>query len=496
MNYAKTLLILFCFSLCASVFAEEIVFSSDFESETRRWLLASGADIDIGNARSGTNSIKVENQTSIRTGNMVTESGTMELWVRTSSPITHYTINVLTNSAPTDDTRWVQIATIEGSNNDTGYHAKRVSIDDIGKVYIRLDIATVNGSVYIDDIKVGRILLASALQKSRQMTMEEALAKWREHQRYDQQSLALKTLALHYTAQIEQQRQLILYSDKFYSTLSALIDEAERNKMANPLRYATFKRAIDDVKKVSSPIQKARLDSLTRSFGDRNSLNKVSADMFAAFSEPFKSIVATTFDRSSHKNSDLSRKAKKFAEKNGLKVYQTAESFLSEIEKDLMLANGLEKDLISTRDDVDKFRDGLKRNLKDYLAYADPGRMVENYQGVLSNDEQIREAALRNINDGLNLQAEALQNRSRSNTQLMQFMLKANDNIDALPDYKDRFNLITSSMLTFYEKFENSVSPNKNPFSAPEDRKAWEMQATIAREYIQKSKLGFKSDFL
>ncbi|RYG44752.1 MAG: hypothetical protein EOO01_18920, partial [Chitinophagaceae bacterium] len=328
MNYIKASLFSFYFSVCALASAEEIVFLSDFESETQSWLLPSEAVIDMGNAKSGNNSVKVENRASIRTSNPVTESGALELWVRTSSPATQYTINVLINPSFADDGGWTQVATIEGNNGDTDYHARRVSIEDIGQVYIRLDVETANGAVYLDDIKVGRISLASALQKNRQNTMQEALTKWREHQGYNQQSIALKTLSTHYTAQIEQQRQLILNSDKLYSTLSLLIGDSSRNKMANPLMYVTFKRVIDDLKKVSSPIQKARIESSIRPFGDMtlNSVHKVTADMFAEFAEPFKSVVATTFERSSHKNSDLSRKDKQFARKNGLKIYQSADT--------------------------------------------------------------------------------------------------------------------------------------------------------------------------
>lgn len=51
------------------------------------------------------------------------------------------------------------------THHNTDYHAKRVSVDDPGKKYVRLDIETVGGTLNIDDISVDRILLSTALQK-------------------------------------------------------------------------------------------------------------------------------------------------------------------------------------------------------------------------------------------------------------------------------------------------------------------------------------------
>src|SRR5882757_5656293 len=121
MNYAKTSALPLLFSigllsLCASVFAEEkqSVFSSDFEGESQKWSLVYGAEIDNGQAHSGTNSVKIENEASIRTKYTVTESGTMELWIRTSTPVTNYKIKVLVNSSLSNDAGWVQAGAIEG----------------------------------------------------------------------------------------------------------------------------------------------------------------------------------------------------------------------------------------------------------------------------------------------------------------------------------------------------------------------------------------------
>ena len=75
-------------------------------------------------------------------------------------------------------------------------------------------------------------------------------------------------------------------------------------------------------------------------------------------------------------------------------------------------------------------------------------------------------------------------------------MLRANSNIDELQEYKERFNQITSAMITFYDKFDKSISPDQNPFSNPDDRKAWEMHAVKTRDYIQQSKEAFKKAYL
>jgi hypothetical protein len=294
------------------------------------------------------------------------------------------------------------------------------------------------------------------------------------------------------------QRQYIEYGNGIYSTISLVLATSERSKMANPLGYATFKHVIDDVKKVSSPIQKTRLESLIRPFGDITtaSLNIVTAGAFTAFAEPFKSIVANTFEKSSYENAGVSKDAQKFAEKNGLNTYETAEKFLGEIEKELIKANGLDKDLVDIQSDVDRFRKDLSKHLKEYLIYGGQDKIPENYNRVMSKDDQVRAAALRDINDGFTRQADAVQTRSTSNAQLVQFMLKANGKMDELQEFKERFNQITSAMITFYDKFDKSISPDQNPFSNPDDRKAWELHAIKTRDYIQQSKEAFKKAYL
>ncbi len=504
MTYAKRLAApIFSLSLlsaCISAYADDksSVFSSDFDNESSKWALMYGAEIETGQAHSADKSIKIENEASIRTKTMVAEAGTMEIWLRTSTPVTNYKIKVLVNTSLSNDAGWVQAGVLEGTNSDTEYHAKRVSVDDPGKKYLRLDVESVGGVLNIDDISVDRILLSTALQKNQQLVFDEVMGKLRDDQSYQIQTEALKKLGENYTSQIETQRQYIEYSNGIYSTISLVLATSERSKMANPLGYATFKHVIDDVKKVSSPIQKTRLDSLIRPFGDiaTASLNVVTAGAFTAFAEPFKSIVATTFEKSSYENSGVSKDAQKFAEKNGLNTYQTAEKFLGEIEKELFKANGLDKDLTDIQGDVDRFRKDLSKHLKDYLVYGGQDKQSENFNRVMSKDDQVRAGALKSINEGFAKQAEAVQTRSTSNAQLVQFMLRANSNIDELQEYKERFNQITSAMITFYDKFDKSIAPDQNPFSNADDRKAWEMHATKTRNYIQQSKEAFKKAYL
>lgn len=500
MTYAKALAAPLLLSLCASVFAEDksTVFASDFDSESSKWALIYGAEMETGQSHSGDKSIKIENEASIRTKATVSEAGTMEIWLRGSTPVTNYKIKVFVNTSLSNDAGWVQVGTLEGNNNDTEYHAKRVSVDDPGKKYLRLDIETVGGVLNVDDISIDRILLSTALQKNQQQVFDEVMGKLRDDQSYQVQADALKKLGDTYTSQIEIQRQYIEYANGIYSTISLVLATSERSKMANPLGYSTFKKVIDDVKMVSSPIQKTRLDSLIKPFGDiaTASLNVVTAGAFTAFAEPFKSIVATTFEKSSYENAGVSKDAQKFAEKNGLNTYQTAEKFLGEIEKELAKANGLDKDLTDIQADVDRFRKDLSRHLKDYLIYGGQDKMAENFNRVMSKDDQVRAAALKSINEGFSRQADALQTRSSSNAQLVQFMLKANGNIDELQEYKERFNQITSAMITFYDKFDKSIAPDQNPFTNAEDRKAWELHAIKTREYIQQSKEAFKKAYL
>jgi hypothetical protein len=500
MIYTKAFSAALLLSACATVFAQDRQsnFFSDFESESQKWALVYGAELSAGDAHSGSSSIKIESEASVRTKTAIAEAGTLELWVRASAPVTSYKIKVLVNTSLSNDAGWTQVGLIEATNGDTEYHAKRISIDDSGKKFVRLDVEAINGIIQLDDINLDKILLSTALQKNQQAVMDELLAKLHEDNTYQMQVDALRTLGNTYTSQLEVQRQYIEYANGIYSTTSLVLATSERSKMANPLAYSTFKKVIDDMKKVSSPIQKTRLESLVRPFGDiaTASLNVVTAGAFTAFSEPFKSIIATTFTKSSYENAGISKDDKKFAEKNGLATYETAEKFLSEVEKELNAVNLLDKDLLNIQNDVDKFRKDLSKHLKDYLIYGGQHRTQENFNRVMSKDDQIRAGALKDIGEGFAKQAEALQTHSTSNAQLVQFMLKATDNIDQLQEFKERFNQITSAMITYYDKFDHSIAPEQNPFTNSEDRKSWEIHALKTRDYIQKSKEAFKKAYL
>src|SRR5690606_22132784 len=124
------------------------------------------------------------------------------------------------------------------------------------------------------------------------------------------------------------------------------------------------------------------------------SLNIMTNGAYAAFAEPFKTIVATAFDRSSYENAGIDRKSRKFAEKNGLETFNKTEVFLGEIEKELNTVTALDKDLLDIQREVDRFRKDLDKHLKESLIAGGMGRGQENYNRVMSKDEPVRNAAL------------------------------------------------------------------------------------------------------
>jgi hypothetical protein len=268
--------------------------------------------------------------------------------------------------------------------------------------------------------------------------------------------------------------------------------------MANPLAYQTFKGVVSDVRTVASPLQKARMDSLLRPLGDiaTATLNVMTQGTYAAFAEPFKTIVATTFDKVAYENAGIDRKARKFAEKNGLQTFIKAESFLAEVEKELTTVTMLDRDLIEIQREVDRFRKDLDKHLKDSLIAGGLGRGQENYNRVLSKDEPTRNAALQEINNYFLQQAESYQNYSSSNTEFVQFMMKATGTMEESQVFKERFNQIASSVITFYDKFDRSVAADQNPFSNPQDRAMWESHAVNVRAYIQDSKAAFAKAYM
>ncbi len=480
---------------------KSVIFKNGFDSETdiKKLALLYGAKVVNEQVRNGSSALQIdEGEASVRSRVNLSEQGTLELWLKTSSPATQYKITVLVATSQNTDTGWVQVGQVTGSNASTEYHAKRISIDDPGKKYLRLDFEVTNGQVWIDDLSVEKILLDTALQKNQEKVIAEVLGKLRDDKNYQVQAEALRTLGKNYAAQIDVQRQYLEYANGIYSSVTLVLATSERGKMANPLGYQTFKGIVNDVRMVASPIQKSRMDSLLKPLGDiaTATLNVMTQGAYQAFAEPFKTIVATTFDRVSYENAGVDRKARKYAEENGLKTFSKAEGFLGEVEKELNTVVALDKDLIDIQREVDKFRKDLDKHLKESLIAGGMGRGQENYNRVMSKDEPIRNEALQEINNYFTLQAESYQNHSSSNTEFVQFMMKATGTMEETQVFKERFNLIASSVITFYDKFDRSVAKDQNPFSDEKDRALWESHAVKVRAYIQESKAAFAKAYM
>lgn len=478
-----------------------VVFETDFESASnaKKIALVYGAELVKEEARSGDTAIRLQQgESSLRTATSLSEQGTLELWLKPSGTDIRYEINVLVSPRLNDDSAWVSVGTIKGKKSSDDYLAKRISIDDPGKKYLRLDAVVENGTLLIDDVRVEKILLGTALQKNQEKVISEVLDKLRSDKDYQVQADALRALGINYAAQIDVQRQYLEYANGIYSSVTLVLATSERSKMANPLAYQTFKQLVDDVNKVASPIQKARVNSLIKPLGDiaTTSLNIMTGGTYAAFSEPFKTIVATAFDRSSYENAGIDRRSRKFAEKEGLATYTKTEQFLSEIERELNTVSALDKDLVDIQRELDKYRKDLDKHLQSALIDGGLGRGQENYNRVMSKDEKVRAEVLKQITDYFLVQAESYQNHSSSNTQFLQFMMKATSNIEESQLFKERFNLIASSVITYYDKFDRSIAADQNPFSGDADRKAWEERAKKVRTYIKDSKEAFAKAYM
>jgi hypothetical protein len=494
-------ILIFLFVSNASWAQKTFIFKNGFDGDTevKKWSLMYGAAVTNANARSDSSALLIkEGEASVRTQSPLSEQGVVEFWIKTSSPATQYTITLRVAASQNKDSDWIQVGQIKGKHDTTEYYAKRVSVDDPGKKYLRLDFEVIHGEIWIDDISVQKILLDTALQKNQQKIITEVMDKLRADKDYEVQADALRTLGKNYAAQIDVQRQYLEYANGIYSSVTLAMATSERGRMANPLAYETFKKIVDDTNLVSSPLQKARISSLLKPLGNvaTSSLNVMTQGAFSAFAEPFKSIVAIAFERSNFENAGINRAARKFAEKNGLVTYEKTEGFLTEIEKEIVMLAALDKDLQDIQAQLNQYRNELSKHLQDSLIAGGLGRGQDNYNRVLSKDEQVRNQALQEITNYFLLQAESYQNHSSSNTEFVQFMMKATRNMEETQVFKDRFNQIASSVITYYDKFERSVAKEQNPFTNEKDKKTWEMQAAKVRHYLQESKQAFTKAYM
>ncbi|CAM5225553.1 BAR domain-like protein A BdpA [Alishewanella longhuensis] len=493
--------LLCCAILVTPVFAKPVstVFSSDFEqSNLTQWRQLGDCQLTPELARSGQGALRcASGNSSLFSREALSEQGLLELWVLPESEQTSYRIQVLVSERSTLDSAWQPVAVIEHQAGSMGYKAHRISIDDPGRKFLRLDIEAQHGFVQLDDLQIERILLGTALHKNEQRIISGILDKLRRDQNIELQAESFRTLGTNYAAQLEVQRQYLEYANALHSGISLVLASSERNKMSNPMAYASFRSIVSDTKRVSSKIQQARLNSMIKPFGDlvTATLNVVSAGTYSAFAEPFKSFLATSFDRSSYQNAGLSRADRKFAEEHGLKIYQDAERFLTELERELQQVSQLDHELAAIQRAIDTYRRDLEKHLRDTLLHANIASSKENISRVLSKDDGVRQKLIAAAAGNISLKAGTYLNDG-NNTELIRFVLKTSELLDAMQSYKDGFNQITSAMLTYYERFERSVAAEQNPFTEKADKEAWENHARKAREYLKQSKESFNKAYL
>lgn len=493
--------ILLCALVMSPVLAKptSLIFSSDFEQTAlNQWRQLGDCQLIAEQARSGQQALRCnQGNNTLFSREALSEQGLLELWVMPESEYTSYRIQVLLSDRSTLDSAWQPVAVIEHQAGSSGYKAHRISIDDPGRKFLRLDIEASNGFVLLDDLQIERILLGTALHKNEQRIISGILDKLRQDQNIAVQAESFRTLGSNYAAQLDVQRQYLEYANALHSGISLVLASSERNKMSNPMAYASFRSIISDTKRVTSQIQQARLNSMIKPFGDlvTATLNVVSAGTYAAFSEPFKSFLAASFDRSSYQNAGLSRSDRKFAEENGLKIYQDAERFLTELEKELQLVSQLDSELTVIQRSIDTYRRNLEKHLRDTLLHASIVSSKENISKVLSKDDSVRQKIMQAAAGNISLKAGSYLNEG-NNTELIRFVLKTSELLDGMQSYKDGFNQITAAMLTYYERFERSVAPEQNPFTEKADKEAWENHARKAREYLKQSKESFNKAYL
>ncbi|MDP5134366.1 hypothetical protein ORJ04_00195 [Rheinheimera baltica] len=476
-----------------------VVLHEDFEqSSEQHWQQLGDCQTVFAVPRSGATALRCKPGINVLFSKVALgEMGVLELWVKPETDATAYRIQVLVSDLPSINALWQPVALIEHSGGEQGYKAHRVSIDDPAKRFLRLDIEAINGQIDIDDIQLERILLATALQKNEQRIVSGILDKLRQDQNIDLQAESFRTLGVNYALQLELQRQHLEYANALYSGNALVLAGSERNRMANPMAYASFRSIVSDAKRVTTPLQQARLNSMLKPFGDlaTATLNVVSGGAYSAFAEPFKSFLATSFDKSSYSDAGLSRADRKFAEQNGLKIYQDAERFLAELEKELQQVAALEAELLSIQRNIDGFRRSLDKQLRDTLQHASMARSQETVSRALSKDEVVRQKLMQEVAGNISLKANSYLNDG-NNTELVRFVLKTSEQLEQTQSYKDQFNQITSAMLTYYDRFERSVNSAQNPFTESGDKQLWESHAQKARQYLQQSKESFNRAYL
>ncbi len=113
-----------------------------------------------------------------------------------------------------------------------------------------------------------------------------------------------------------------------------------------------------------------------------------------------------------------------------------------------MQVSALENDLQSMLKMVEVFRKDLDKHLRDYIQHAGLARTQENYSRVMSKEESIRALVINEVGENVTNKAQGYL-AANDNTQLIQYMLKTSEQLEGMQEFKERFNQITSSAITF-----------------------------------------------
>ncbi|MDZ7902811.1 MAG: hypothetical protein U5L01_09860 [Rheinheimera sp.] len=150
------------------------------------------------------------------------------------------------------------------------------------------------------------------------------------------------------------------------------------------------------------------------------------------------------------------------------------------------------KNVDSFRKDLDKQRSQIISNMVVWHALKKTSAESRRTQ----KNEATRQQVMEEVGNNVTLRAQGLLNLE-NNTELVQYVLKTSEQLEAMQEYKERFNQIHClKVITYYDRFERSIAPDQNPFTDPADKASWEQHAQKARSYIKQSKEAFTKAYM
>lgn len=393
-----------------------------------------------------------------------------------------------------------------------------VSVNREGNFFFRWGLKNYqSGSFIFDEFSFSQIPKTKKEQNITQKDMEEIKTMINDNTRrlvqidYQQTEKNFKNAAESYNKNLNLLTNLIDKTRTLFITSETANKLAVRNQMTNPMNYESFDKIVRDVNAYLPEIKKNHLTDILSlvkkplQMADRVLLGGA----LSTFANMFKSLVADAFSPSNLREKINSRNERKEIEIKGINLYNRTKNFLTVILNENDKVNRLNALVGSSATETDKLLRDLEAFLPRYLQAIDiQEKDLLKKADLLDRDalEQIKNSSIQFYSSALGPQTHFMDNKKQLSNHQKEVLNNTTKFITKIEDFKERYDNIALSVLSFYQEFKSDVN-SPNPLQQKVDGKInylvdqktalhWEWQQNSIKSNFDNLIENFKKSYI